>query len=225
MDTPRWFLSWTQLGSAGLTWTHLRSTAFRRRRGGCNNNPLALGGKETKDDGWRNYWTPASFESLKNVCFLRWENEIMQVVRGRMRLHADSDAISTTPPRPLHFNVGLDEAPHVQEDKIMQVNIEMWGGGSSSEIEEVSSTLARCFSERSDNLRNFVRPLRLLSPCSANSGRKKRGRAGELEPKPLMDTPRWFLSSTQLGSAVLTWTHLRWADLHGTGLLGSGQLG
>ena len=53
----------------------------------------------------------------------------MQVVRGRMRLHADSDAISTTPPRPLHFNVGLDEAPHVQEDKIMQVNIEMWGGG------------------------------------------------------------------------------------------------
>ena len=41
----------------------------------------------------------------------------------------------------------------------MQVNIEMWGGGSSSEIEEVSSTLARCFSERSDNLRYFVHPL------------------------------------------------------------------
>ena len=67
-------------------------------------------------------------------------------------------------------------------------------------------------------------PLRLLSPCSANSGRKKRGRAGELEPKPPMDTPRWFLSSTQLGSAVLTWTHLRWADLHGTALWGSAQL-
>ena len=91
----------------------------------------------------------------------------------------------------------------------MQVNIEMWGGGSSSEIEEVSSTLARCFSERSDNLRNCVRPLRLLSPCSANSGRKKRGRAGELEPKLPMDTPCWFLSWIQLGSAGLTWTHLR----------------
>ena len=71
MDTPRWLLSWTQLGSALLTWTHLRSTAFRCRRGGCNNNPLALGGKETKDDEWHNYWTPASFESLKSVCFLR----------------------------------------------------------------------------------------------------------------------------------------------------------
>ena len=51
----------------------------------------------------------------------------------------------------------------------MQVNIEMWGGGSSSEIEEVSSTLARCFSERADNLRYVVLPLRLLSPCRVNA--------------------------------------------------------
>ena len=92
MDTPRWFLSWTQLGSAGLTWTHLRSTAFRCRRGGCNNNPLALGGKETKDDEWHNYWTPASFESLKSVCFLRtplqgefWQGEARASRRARAK--------------------------------------------------------------------------------------------------------------------------------------------
>ena len=61
----------------------------------------------------------------------------MQVVRGRVRLHADCDTISTPNPRPLHFNVGLDEAPHVREDKTMQVNIEMLGGGDSSEIERI----------------------------------------------------------------------------------------
>ena len=66
----------------------------------------------------------------------------------------------------------------------------------------------------------------LPGPDRHDGGRAAAGRSeGELEPRPPMDTPRWFLSSTQLGSAVLTWTHLRWADLHGTGLLGSGQLG
>ena len=77
------------------------------------------------------------FESLEHVCFLRWENEIMQVVSGRMRLHTVCDTISKPSPRPLHFNVGLDEAPHVREDKTMQVNIEMLGGGDSSEIERI----------------------------------------------------------------------------------------
>ena len=57
----------------------------------------------------------------------RQPDEIMQAVRG-MRLHLDCDTISTPNPRPLHFNVGLDRAPHVREDKRMQVNIAIGGG-------------------------------------------------------------------------------------------------
>ena len=68
------------------------------------------------------------FESHKNLYSDRLEDEILQVVPGRVRLHLHCDDTSTRTPRPLHFNVGFKRAPQVQADKIMQVNIEMWEG-------------------------------------------------------------------------------------------------
>ena len=69
------------------------------------------------------------FESHKNLYSDRLEDEILQVVPDRVRLHLHSDDTSTRNPRPLHFNVGFERAPQVQADKIMQVNIEMRGAG------------------------------------------------------------------------------------------------
>ena len=86
-----------------------------------------MAGKEIEADEWHDYWTPVYFESLKHVCFLRWENEIMQVVCGRMRLHTDCDTISTPSPRPRHFNVGLDEAPRVRGDKLRKSTLKCRG--------------------------------------------------------------------------------------------------
>ena len=69
------------------------------------------------------------FESHKNLYSDRLEDEILQVVPDRARLHLHCGDTSTRTPRPLHFNVGFKRAPRVQADKIMQVNIEMWEGG------------------------------------------------------------------------------------------------
>ena len=99
----------------------------------ANNNALTcwrLSGKErTGADELLDCWMSVHFEPQKNLYSDRLEDEILQVVPDRVRLHLHCDDTSTRNPRPLHFNVGFKRAPQVQADKIMQVNIEMWEGG------------------------------------------------------------------------------------------------
>ena len=88
-----------------------------------------LVGLRTGADELHYCWMSVHFESHKNLYSDRLEDEILQVVPDRARLHLHCGDTSTRTPRPLHYNVGFKRAPRVQADKIMQVNIEMWEGG------------------------------------------------------------------------------------------------
>ena len=86
--------------------------------------------RENQVDERHESWKSMHFESHKNNYWLRWKNEILQVVPSRARLHRNCDAALTRHPRPPHVNVGFKRAPEDQGDKITQVNIDMWEGGS-----------------------------------------------------------------------------------------------
>ena len=101
--------------------------------------------RENQVDERHESWKSMHFESHKNSYWLRWKNEILQVVPSRARLHRNCDAALTRHPRPPHVNVGFKRAPEDQGDKITQVNIEMWEGEVGSELGGERFSLAFAF--------------------------------------------------------------------------------